>query len=154
MSDLLDDLYLSPDEDAQEEPVNFDDTENVCENVEIADNSGEATVEADNQDQTFVSTSNLDKFNESFKKEAEFWGNLSDTVDEEDFEKSVNDILNKEKFRLFDESFKKQAEVWNTLSLSLDDENFEKHIPILGYTSIVSLLNSLNSTMVESCPLR
>merc|ERR1711881_482963 len=54
----------------------------------------------------------------------------SDSLDEEEYEKEVTDILNKEKFKLFNESFEKQAKDWRTLSESVDEESFEKHIEI------------------------
>ena len=139
MSDLLDDLYLSPDEDAQEEssfPQNYE--EKIVENTENFEdtkeeeetNSTQAPEDESVDDETFLSTSSLDKFNESFQKEAEYWRHVSDSLDEEEYEKEVTDILNKEKFKLFNESFEKQAEDWRTLSESVDDESFEKHIEL------------------------
>ena len=137
MSDLLDDLYLSPDEDAQEEsssPQNYeekllDSSENLDPEEEKEETNTDA-LEYESLDETFLTTSNLEKFNESFQKEAEYWRHMSDSLDEDEYEKEVTDILNKEKFKLFNESFEKQAEDWKALSESVDEESFEKHIEI------------------------
>ena len=142
MSDLLDDLYLSPDEDACEEEQpqmtkdeeigdtseELDDTDILGKNDGNSQSDEEVPFHLENSDDTFLSTSNLEKFNESFQKEKLYWENASDTLDDEEFEKEVNDILHKEKFKLFNESFENQARVWNSLTESLDEENFEKHI--------------------------
>ena len=149
MSDLSDDLYLSPDEDSEESSPLRNSDEKIVEQLEKVDDledfkksvgitgssqgeeesSSQPQIEYKRPDKKFLSTSNLDKFNESFKKEAEFWKHVSDTsIDEEEFEREVTDILNKEKFKMFNESFEKQAQAWNNLSESLDEEKFEKHI--------------------------
>ena len=145
MSDLLDDLYLSPDEDETEESVpqvktneefaivetleKLDD--NLDQTDEVADDSKpseEVLSPNESSDKTLLSTCSREKFEESFQKDKLYWESLSNSLDEEEFEKEISDILHKEKFKLFNETFENQARVWSSLSESLDEESFEKHI--------------------------
>ena len=83
---------------------------------------------SDDEDDFPAVNASFDKFNESFEKDNEFWKNAYETLDDDEYDKFVEESLMKSKndFNKFNESFEKQNEFWRNASISMDEDNFEK----------------------------
>ena len=83
---------------------------------------------SDDEDDFPAVNASFDKFNQSFEKDNEFWKNAYENLDDDEYDKFVEENLLRKKndFNKFNESFEKESEFWRNASISMDEDNFEK----------------------------